>query len=802
MPIDLTALAARISPQKTSLFLGAGASIPSGAPSGVSLARTLWAQVAKQSAQSEDLMETASYLSRQFGRSDVVRIVVNELKPLRPTGGMLAMPRFDWRAIYTTNFDKLVEKSFRIAGVRLVSLRSNYDFSAKESDDGLRLYKLHGCISQDTSFGHKASMTLTERDYEDHAAFRQAMFSKFTSDLLSSDVLIIGQSLRDAHLYETVKGAIKATEQGAPGKVYVLAYQTGDLRAQSLEDRGAVVVYGGLDELFDALAGDASKMIGDTIPDTTLSTFSLPAQLVSVTNDVSHAKDLPHNVTKMFNGAPASYADIHRENTFERTALYPLDTNLAGGKKFAVITGAAGVGKTTLARSIVLNFQNKGYLCWEHRSDFAFRSEQWISVEAELRAKGLKGILFVDECTHFMRAINQLADHLTRTDSSALQLVLTANAAQWTRRVKAKSLFTDGEIRELVQLNDAEINGLLNLLERNPQISALVQSSFNRLNRGAQFEQLRRKCSADMYVCLKNIFATENLDTILLMEFDELEQGLQEYYRYVAALESIGIKVHRQLVIRILNSPAAEVQSALDGLHGIIDEYDIKPREGIYGWSTRHIVIARKITEYKFSSSSELEGLFDAVIDNLNPAVSVELRSVRDICDMEHGIGRLPDAAPRMRLYRRLLEITPGERIPWHRLIHELLGEGDLEQVEFALRDARSAVGSDAPIDRYAVKLLIARSKSIKGISQADRVALLRKAYDVALQNTEKHRYNQTTFYTLCDVALELINAGEDRGVFDEALHKLRLAIEEIGDPDMVRVAQRYEDLRYKPGPR
>lgn len=801
MPIDLAALATRINPQKTSLFLGAGASMPSGAPSGASLARTLWAQVAKQSAQSEDLMETASYLSRKFGRTDVIQVVVKELNPLRPTGGMLAMPRFDWRAIYTTNFDRLVEKAFRIAGVRLVSLRSNYDFSTKESDEGSRLYKLHGCISQDASLGHKASMTLTERDYEDHAAFRQAMFSKFTSDLLSSDVLIIGQSLRDTHLYETVKGAIKATEQGAPGKVYVLAYESGDLRAHALEDRGATVAYGGLDEFFDVLAGDTSKMISDDSAAATQTDFSLPAQLVSVTNEVSHAKDLPYNVKKMFNGAPASYADINKDNTFERVALYPLVTNLVEGKKFAVITGAAGVGKTTLARSITLNFQTKGYLCWEHRSDFVFRSEQWISVEAELRANGLKGILFVDECTHFMRAINQLADHLTRTDDSALQLVLTANAAQWTRRVKAKSLFSHGEIRELVQLNDAEINGLLNLLERNTHISALVQGSFNRLNRGTQFEQLRRKCSADMYVCLKNIFATENLDTILLTEFDELEEGLQEYYRYVAALESIGIKVHRQLVIRILESPAAEVQSALDGLHGIVDEYDIRPREGIYGWSTRHIVIARKITEYKFSSSSELEGLFDAVIDNLNPAIFVELQSVRDICDMEHGIGRLPDAAPRMRLYRRLLDVAPGERIPWHRLIRELLDEGDLEQVEFALRDARSAVGSDAPIDRYSVKLLVERSKTIKGISQADRVALLRKAYDVALQNTDKHRYNQTTFYTLCDVALELVNAGQDRGVLEEALHKLRVAIDEIGDPDMLRVAQRYEDVRYRPRP-
>jgi hypothetical protein len=166
-----------------------------------------------------------------------------------------------------------------------------------------------------------------------------------------------------------------------------------------------------------------------------------------------------------------------------------------------------------------------------------------------------------------------------------------------------------------------------------------------------------------MFVCLKNIFANDSLDNIILREFEELVDPYKEYHRYVAALESVGTRVHRQLLIRMLQVQADQVAGALAGLSGIVDEFDINPKQGIYGWSTRHIVIARKITDYKFSSVVELEELFDKIIDNINPAVPVELQSIRDLCDTEYGIGRLATSATRQKLFRRLIKIAPAERI-------------------------------------------------------------------------------------------------------------------------------------------
>ena len=283
MPLSLQELRTLIQPPKTALLLGAGASVPSGAPTGRQLAHRLWRSVADSEPLSDDLIETSTILSRRYSRRDVVQAVVDTLIPLKSTGGLLGLPQLSWKAVFTTNFDKLVEDAYKECKISLVPIRSNFDFTNRETDSGIRLFTIHGCISQDREFGHKSSMTLTEQDYEAHQDYRQVLFVRLLDTLMSGDVLLIGQSLADRHLSDFVKDILKIKhDQGAPGTIYVLVYEEDDLRAPILEDKGARVAFGGIDEFLHEM----SSLITESQEPSLTDSGVLPLSIISTVHDV------------------------------------------------------------------------------------------------------------------------------------------------------------------------------------------------------------------------------------------------------------------------------------------------------------------------------------------------------------------------------------------------------------------------------------------------------------------------------------------------------------------------------------
>lgn len=174
----------------------------------------------------------------------------------------------------------------------------------------------------------------------------------------------------------------------------------------------------------------------------------------------------------------------------------------------------------------------------------------------------------------------------------------------------------------------------------------------------------------------------------------------------------------------------------------------------------------------------------------------IELQSIRAICDTEFGIGRVGDAGIRKKLYQRLIDVAPGERIPWHRLIQELLREGNSEEAEITIKNAVAAVGNDGPIDRFKVRLLVVRARNAKGISSSDRLAMLRRAYEQAMRNIAHHKMDKHSYRVLCDVAVEMIQFGEPPYILDEAIAQMREAASRILDSDLDDTLREYERHR------
>ena len=646
MPIPIEDLVGAINPKNTTLLLGAGSSIPSGAPSAADLASAIIAEIKNPDLTEATLIDAAGIFELKFGRRALVDLVAGKLVHIKPAGGILNLPRFEWQSIYTTNYDTLIEQSYRRASKEISIIRGNADFREGTSS-ATPLLKIHGCITQDISLGSQYRLVLTEVDYAEHEKYREIMFERLSYDMMKNDVVIIGHSLSDEGIRDTVNRTINIkAKRGAPGKVYMLIYVRNIDRAMLLEQRGLKVAFGALDEFVDKLWVRAPNIVPVATSDD--DPITAAAQLQTRLVDVAHAATLIPDPFRMFNGRAASHADVAANLCFERTLANRIRDEIDEGRyRIVSVIGPAGVGKTTLCRLICDGLRKRGFFAWEHKYDAYFEAKDWILVAEKLKRIGSPGVLFVDECHREMRQLNLLCDYIGSNVSCPLHIVVCSPSAQWRPRVKSKYYFAPGIGSSfwIDHLDQSEIHGLLGLVDSNSTIRSMVRDAFLRQPYQRRYEQLRNRCSADMFVCLKNIFATEKIDDILLREYADMAEPLQDVYRHVAAMESLNVKAHRQLILRCTSVSAGSVFALLEDLKGIIEEYDINESMGLYGWETRHLVIAQLIAGYKFSDQAELEQLIGRVIENLNPAI--DYRTKVRYWTMRPGLWNRTPSLPR-----------------------------------------------------------------------------------------------------------------------------------------------------------
>ncbi len=793
MPIELRELVAQLIPTNTVLIFGAGASMPSGAPSVTNLIREISEEFDIEP-DGLSLAEITAVAEMKRNRNDLITLLRRLFKGLKAKGSLLNLPRHEWKSIYTTNYDELVEDAYRRAKKPLQVFASDFDFKIQSDPIATKYFKVHGTISKDSVDGAVFNMILTQMDYDATADYREALYTRLRADMNpGSQVVVIGQSLNDIHLRDLAETVIATNQKvGAGGRIFFLLYEQNDNRALLYEQRGLRVAFGSLDTFMaemDAKAPATATAYHDT--GSPLDTFqSLRPLTLDVNDEVDTGRP---NASGIFNGWPARYPDIAGGLTFDRSSVDDVVKFIDEGGAIACLLGASGVGKTTAARQAMLRLKGRGYFAWEHKSDFPLHSDQWIQVGKRLAASDKKGVLFVDDAHNHLYELNNLLDELVANGISSLQIVCAAARNHWAPRIKTPHIYKLGKEFNLSRLNHSEIDRLLHLVNTNSELQQLVEEGFSGFSRAERRRRLVQRCEADMFVCLKNIFASEKFDDIILREFGDLDPNYSDVYRYVAAMESAGIRVHRQLVVRLLGISADTIPSILSGLVGIVSEYEINAKEGIYGWKVRHDVIAAIIARYKFYELEQQIELFSRVIDNISPTYDIEVRTIRELCNIETGLPRIPDKNVQNNLLRRMISIAPGERVPRHRLIRNLIALGEFEKAETEIRIYQKDFRREAPIERYKILLLIARATETQGLQRGDRNVILEQARELAASSAERYEGNKHVLGAYCEVGVHAFKLTGSHTIFDEAMSVLRKAESRLGDPDITRMVIRYE---------
>lgn len=794
MSIPLSRLANQIIPENTVLFFGSGATLDSNAPSVLHLISS-FSEKFDIDSSNYNLRDITAIIEEDFSRKkliDELRIHINRAKP---TGSIKNLPLYEWKSIYTTNYDTVVEQSYKYRDKDLIVYSSNHDFTTHNKPLATKYFKLHGTIEKDVAYGDSSRIIISDLDYDHISEYTDNLFKRFESDISDSQLIIIGHSLSDEHIRDIANKAANFSKKIQGNEITLFIFNKDERRAKIWEKRGFQVCFGGLDDLFNELSATLESPAEGTLAK---GIFDSVVGLAPTTFTVSDELSRQSNANKMVNGWPASYSDIQENLTFKRDISTELIENILSKASFCfTLLGPSGVGKTTLARAVLLSLSNNGVDCYEHKKDFQLNPSDWLEFAKLLNKEDRHACLLVDDAHLTLRELLRLIEDINTLSISNLSLILTSTKDKWNVRIKNPSYFNRNINHYVNQLSENEIDSLIKVVDRHLDIKKAINSNFDGFSLTEKKRRLKVQCESETFVCLKNIFATESFDDIILKEYASLEEEVQQIYRLVSALEYCGVRVHRQLIIRLLGIGATVIHGYLDRLLDIITEYEINKKEGLYGWKGRHPVITEILTKYKYQDKEELFELIESVIDSISPTYDIEVKTLRDLCNFETGIPSFQDRYEQNRLFRKMISIVPNERIPRHRLISNLVELEEFDGCDSEIKVYEKDFGKrDPTIYRYRVKLKISRAIKTSGLMDEDREAILYQAAEDLVGYIESFPTNRFLLKEMCNLGLIIGGRNDDYSYYDNGLKLLKQAEDILQDPEVTLYITRFERKR------
>lgn len=781
-----------IQPGKTSLLLGAGASIPSGGPSWQQLADDLRSETAPTLSIEGDLPLIADIIERSHGRRAIVDYLRERLD-LSPVGGMAVLPNYPWKSVYTTNYDRLFEKAAESLAKPIAVVRSNYDLPELETVGATPVFKLHGCISQDGSYGDPSSMVITKSDYRRVREWKKQLFNRMQVDLEVGRLLIVGYGMSDPHLDEMIDELISLQDEiGLRGRVALLLRSAPPEIVALYESRGFYIAQGDIDVLLARIL-DGYDYKNVDVPESTFhgSDSIIGASLSAISFDVSSMIRIATPARKMYAGASASYYDISQGRTFQRDAVSTLTTTLYRDS-LATIVGSAGLGKTTLARQVLMSRRDDGLLAWEHRPDLPLSSKNWLAAERRLSQAGIRGCLLLDDAHGYMREVNELIKGLSRQNDPHLEVLVVSDHRRWRRYMKHPRLANSSAVKPR-RLSEREIRELSRLVEASSELQKVVPQEFLYMADHDRISFLKERCRSDVFICLKNLFASEAFDKIILDEISHLEPQLRDVYIQVAALEAIATGCHRQLVLRSLQISPEAISEILEDLEGLLAERTSNEVEGIYVWRTRHPEIAKIVAKHFYASPSARLELLWCILRDLNPTLRIELNLINGICNSDLGLLSIHVADERIALLERLEELAPFNRVVRHRMLRELISSGELPEAQNYLDRAIVDVGIDPPLSRYQVLVYQKLAKS----NPAQCAEYLQAAWNACEDGERRFSDSWYVYRSFCEVAEDFAALVGDLSYAERAAKSGRAAFERLCEEQLEQSVRRVESLLY-----
>jgi len=623
----------KVSLGKATLFLGAGASVSAGAPDSETLIQKLKDRFRNVHTNATDLFSVCQDIveTAPFGRNELEAFIRSQFETLEPTSAHFSMAKYDWQAIFTTNYDRLIELAYgKPERKRVCHPIYSPDFNANLFDrDILYLFKLMGCVS---STGEMGRMVITRSDYNRMLRERPRFVDCLHDVLKDGAVVFIGYSGGDFLVFELIDELVDKYGIDQLSYNYFLlpdAKRLSDIEQERLRRRKLLPISCSFEEFFRHL---------DSIPvrvfEPVKTGFQMQIRGATLTFDAQEHRNVsgyfevlndkvisgdPGDRDEFFRGVNRNWPAFKEKWDFVRSVYSDPDKGLKSrifaelektdpaDNKIIFLTGLAGVGKSIIARRLAYDVYESGLapviFLDPNRDTFDFKI-----LESSLRS--------------LIRQFDDLSKESTRRQLKALILVDDAPLLPWDVR-HIRELLISRRIPAVIVAGGRDNEWELSIGKELPSEDTYrIQETLDEQERLLLLQHLNRigyHVSVDDLITIidreeKSFFATMYtlvhpsriaLDKIIKDQRSKLMGLARRAFDLVCVTHQFALPLPTELLVRSLGCSFEDFKRTLEGdARGVI--FELKDRNDNLLCVTHHRIIASRTVEF-FIGDSELQ---------------------------------------------------------------------------------------------------------------------------------------------------------------------------------------------------
>lgn len=450
-------------------------------PSTEDLINEIKIQLDIDSDESVNLAEIADFAEESpDGISLIRKILIARLTETKPSQEQIIIANLPWRALFTTNFDDILEKS-RAKGSFLPVTPSTD--SQKIPSNITPIYYMHGRARDLLETDVNPSIVISERNYLQLDKRNRDLYARFYNELFAARaVVIIGYSIKDL---EIAQGLLKRSE-ALYEKTYIVCHSSDGKFSRSRLEKFGTVLPVGTEGLSETLKDLPKKPVHNPNVFQFLEEILVDTTSTEVTSD--HFTRLIIRGEIEFNDYKNQISD-HSGDKFCIERSKSIDIVLKGIEAYTsrfIVSSDFGNGKSVFLQQLSVAAIGRGYRVLFVKTQL---SEAFDEIDTAI-SSGERFLFILDDVVRYREIAKYIGARLTNLTS----LVVTTRGEQDERAYATLEAELGGAIRhvDLNILNDDEILQWNEILERWGYWEERIETSAD-----ARQRFLKEQCGAE-----------------------------------------------------------------------------------------------------------------------------------------------------------------------------------------------------------------------------------------------------------------------------------------------------------------